>query len=127
MARRSWEHREIFRLSEPQSICHGHCLHRPFLHLFTQALYGAPWIHPDPMASENAMSPQEITELLQTIPPGVISRHRTSTFNPVQVPDLIGVKDRHYLDRTGLQPQHAIIDLMRYAALNQGADNLGEF
>jgi hypothetical protein len=99
----------------------------PLLHLFTQALYGAPWIHPDPMARENAMSTEEITELLQTIPPGVMSRHRSSSFNPVQVPDLIGVKDRQYLDRTGLQPQHSIVDLMRYAALNQGGDSLGSF
>lgn len=43
------------------------------------------------------------------------------------MPDLIGVKDRRYLDRTGLQPQHSIVDLMRYAALNQGGDNLASF
>ena len=40
------------------------------------------------------------------------------------MPDLIGVKDRHYLDRTGLQQQRSIVDLMRYAALNQGGDDL---
>jgi hypothetical protein len=43
------------------------------------------------------------------------------------VPDLIGVKERHYLDRTGLQQQRSIVDLMRYAALNQGVDNLASF
>jgi hypothetical protein len=43
------------------------------------------------------------------------------------VPNLIGVADRHYLDRTGLQQQHSIVDLMRYAALNQGADGLASF
>jgi hypothetical protein len=46
---------------------------------------------------------------------------------PVQVPDLIGVKDRRYLDHTGLQQQHSLVDLMRYAALNQGADALASF
>ena len=61
------------------------------------------------------------------MPPGVMYRHRSSSFNPVQVPDLIGVEDRHYLDRTGLQPQHSIVDLMRYAAMNQGGDNLANF
>jgi hypothetical protein len=45
----------------------------------------------------------------------------------VQVPDLIGVQDRHYLDRTGLQQQHSIVDLMRYSALNQGGDSLASF
>jgi hypothetical protein len=43
------------------------------------------------------------------------------------VPDLIGVKDRHYLDRTGLQQQRSIADLMRYAALNQGGDDLASY
>jgi hypothetical protein len=40
---------------------------------------------------------------------------------------LIGVQDRHYLDATGLQQQHSIVDLMRYAALNQGADDLASY
>ncbi len=46
---------------------------------------------------------------------------------PTQVPDLIGVKQRHYLDRTGLQQHRGIVDLMRYAALNQGGDSLSDF
>jgi hypothetical protein len=45
----------------------------------------------------------------------------------VQVPDLIGVRDRHYLDRTGLQQHRSIVDLMRYAALNQGGDDLASY
>jgi hypothetical protein len=45
----------------------------------------------------------------------------------VQVPDLIGVKDRHYPDHTGLQKQRSIADLMRYAAFNQGADDLASY
>ena len=54
----------------------------------------------------------------------VIERVRS---HPAQVPDLIGVKDRKYLDRTGLQQQRSIVDLMRYAALNQGGDDLASF
>jgi len=61
------------------------------------------------------------------IPPGALARHRSTPYYPVQVPDLIGVKDRHYLDRTGLQLHRSIADLMRYAALNQGADDLAHF
>jgi len=99
----------------------------PLLFAFNRALYAAPWVDPDPIDREKGMSSAEIAEVLQTIPPGVLSRHRASTFNPVQVPDLIGVKDRHYLDRTGLQPQHSIVDLMRYAAMNQGGDALSSF
>ena len=100
----------------------------PLLHGFNQALYAAPWLHPDPTEREMSMSSEQINnEVLQTIPPGVISRHRASNFDPVQVPDLIGVKDRRYLDRTGLQPQNSLVDMMRYAALNQGADMLSIF
>ncbi len=76
---------------------------------------------------EKNMSSEQIVALLSNEPPGVIARHRGSLFDPVQVPDLIGVKDRHYLDRTGLQQQHSIVDLMRYAALNQGADAIASF
>jgi mono/diheme cytochrome c family protein len=43
------------------------------------------------------------------------------------VPDLIGVKDRRYLDRTGLELHRSIGDMMRYAALNQGADSLASY
>jgi len=43
------------------------------------------------------------------------------------VPDVIGVKDLHYLDRTGLQQHRSIVDLMRYAAVNQGGDDLASY
>jgi hypothetical protein len=99
----------------------------PVFREFNQALYAAPWVHPDPTDREMSMSSEQIIEVLQTIPPGVISRHRASNFDPVQIPDLIGVKNRRYLDRTGLQQQRSIVDLMRYAALNQGADALSSF
>src|SRR5258708_26797393 len=46
---------------------------------------------------------------------------------PIQVPDLIGVQHRRYLDRTGLQQSRGIADLMRCAALNQNGDNLSAF
>ena len=63
--------------------------------------------------------------VMESIPPGVFSRHRSSPFAPPQLPDLIGVKERKYLDKSGLQQHRGIADLMRYAALNQGADDLG--
>nr|ART35745.1 B73 [uncultured bacterium] len=79
---------------------------------------------------ENQFGTKSIEELAsghEAIPPGVLARHRSSVWYPVQVPDLIGVKDRHYLDRTGLQLHRSLVDLMRYAALNQGADDLARF
>lgn len=99
----------------------------PLIRAFNHALYSVPWLHPDPIAWVDDMSADQILDLLQTIPPGVVSRHRATPIDPVQVPDLIGVRDRHYLDRTGLQQHHSAVDLMRYAALNQGADALASF
>ncbi|HEX4953890.1 MAG TPA: hypothetical protein VF017_10915 [Thermoanaerobaculia bacterium] len=83
--------------------------------------YGAPWLgENDPSAHYNQMSLQDLVALQEAIPPGVHARFGTSTLNPVQIPDLIGVRDRHYLDRTGLMKHRSIGDLMRYAAINQG-------
>jgi hypothetical protein len=91
---------------------------------FIRQLFAAPWLRPDPQARAEQMSLAEIISTHEAIPPGVLARHGTSCFSPVQVPDLIGVKDRRYLDRTGLVRQRTIGDLMRYAALNQDADLL---
>lgn len=87
-------------------------------------LFGQPWLRPDPLARIEQMSLEEIAAVYEAIPPGALARHGTSTFSPVQVPDLIGVKDRRYLDRTGLVRHREIGDLMRYGALNQAADLL---
>jgi len=91
------------------------------------SLYGVPWLEPDPQAQLQRMSIEEIASVHEVIPPSVLARHRSSLFYPVQVPDLIGVKDRRYLDRTGLQQHRRIVDLMRYAALNQGGDELASY
>jgi hypothetical protein len=85
-------------------------------------LYGAPWLRPDPLADLDKKSIEEIAVGHEAVPPGVLARHGTGTWSPVQVPDLIGVEGRKYLDRTGLVRQRDIGDLMRYSALNQDAD-----
>jgi hypothetical protein len=61
---------------------------------------------------------------MEAIIPGVCARQGSSVFYPPHILDLIGVKDRHYLDASGLVQHRSIGDLMRYAALNQGADTL---
>lgn len=48
------------------------------------------------------MSFDELVEATGSIPRGVQARHRASFLYPVQVPNLTGINDRHYLDRTGL-------------------------
>jgi hypothetical protein len=95
--------------------------------LAEQILYTAPWLEPNPLARLSAMSVESIAATHEAVPPGVLSRHNSNPLYPPHVPDLIGVKDRRYLDATGLQQQHSIVDLMRYAALNQGADFLASY
>jgi len=91
------------------------------------SLYSAPWVPEDPADNFDQKSIESIASVHDVIPPGVMARHRTSPIYPVQVPDLIGVRDRHYLDRTGLQQHRSIADMMRYAALNQGGDDLASY
>jgi len=89
--------------------------------------YGAPWIKDDASARADRMSVSELASVLEAIPPGSCARQGTSIFYPAAIPDLIGVKDRIYLDSTGLVRQRSIADMMRYAALNQGADELTQY
>ena len=100
------------------------------IRLSRRFLFGSPWLKPDPQTQIEEMSADEIASAHEAIPPGVIARHGTSPFSPAQVPDLIGVRERQYLDQTGLVRHRTIADLMRYAALNQDMDafaRYGEF
>lgn len=86
-------------------------------------LYDVPWLDPpEPSMRFETMSLKEITDRQWVIPPGVNARHGTGLHSPAQIPDLIGVRERRYLDKTGLVRHRRIADLMRYAALNQAAD-----
>jgi hypothetical protein len=70
---------------------------------------------------------EEILAAHEAIPPGVFARNRSSPFYPPALPDLIGVANRRYLDRTGSTRQRCMTDLMRYASLAQGVEFLSSF
>jgi len=95
--------------------------------IFERSFFSAPWVKPDPIAALDQTSLDQIAEWHAAIPPGVIARQGSSPFYPPQVPDLIGVKYSKYLDHTGLQLHRSIGDMMRYSALNQGADLLASY
>jgi hypothetical protein len=97
------------------------------LRSFMRRSYAAPWLTDDPNAKPEKMSIDEIASVMESIVPGVCARQGSSAFYPARIPDLIGVKDRHYLDASGLVRHRSIVDLMRYAALNQGADQLSSY
>ena len=116
-----------FNQAAPKLILPQPRIPADLLFLFSRAMYAMPWLDPDPIDRQRSMSPEQLSAMFAGIPPGVIRRHQSSPFSPVQVPDLIGIKDRHYLDHTGLQRHSWVVDLMRYAALNQGADSLASY
>jgi hypothetical protein len=92
-----------------------------------RTLSGAPWLKPDPADQANTLSSEELATQFDSAPAGVVVRQRSSMNYPVAIPDLIGVKNRRYLDRTGLVQHRGIGDLMRYAALNNEMDFLSKF
>ena len=95
-----------------------------------RVLFAAPWLEPDPHAPVREMSIDQIATLHEAVPPGVISRFGSSLLFPPAVPDLIGVKDRRYLNHTGHMRHRSIGDMMRYMAIVQDAevfDRFGDF
>jgi hypothetical protein len=94
---------------------------------FMRRSYAAPWLQNDPNAQPDRMTLDEIASVLEAVVPGTCARQGSSAFYPARIPDLIGVKDRLYLDSSGLVRHRTIGDLMRYAALNQGADVLSSY
>ena len=68
-----------------------------------RALFAAPWLKDaDPAARVAAMTLEELATKFDAVPPGVAARHRASIDSPPAIPDLIGIRERRYLDRTGL-------------------------
>jgi hypothetical protein len=95
----------------------------PVIRRLLKMLYAVPWLgERDPARRFETMTYREMLEHGRAIPPGVQARHGTGLHMPAQIPDLIGVQDRRYLDHTGLVRHRDIVDLMRYAALNQSVD-----
>jgi mono/diheme cytochrome c family protein len=83
--------------------------------------YGTPWFNPDPNVDVNLTS--AIVRPWNAAP-AADDREGTSLRSPVQIPVLIGLKDRKYFDHTGLHLHRSIGDLMRYAVLASGLDVL---
>jgi len=114
-----------YPLSRDQAYSIRHRTDREAVMKGERSNYSAPWLGSlDPFRRLNAMTLDELASERQLIPAGVNARPRSSPSSPVQIPDLIGVKDRRYLDHTGLVQHRDIGDIMRYAAANQDGDPL---
>ena len=65
-------------------------------------------------------SVDEVAAIHEAIPAGVVARPGFSVFDMPKTADLIGVKERKYLDLTARLKHDTIGDLMRYSALCAG-------
>lgn len=90
-------------------------------------LYGTPWIERDRERGLLQANGDVVAKALNDIPHGVLPRQGTSIAFPMQIPDLIGVSDRKYLDHTGLQHHRSLVDLMRYDAINNFINELTSY
>jgi len=93
-----------------------------FLKPMLRTFYAAPWITPDPYERVDKMSLEELAAVWSKVPAGVMTRDGSTFDAPPQIPDLIGIRDRQYLNHTGTHLHRSIGDLMRYSALAQGAE-----
>ena len=84
--------------------------------------FAAPWIRPDPAKRIAKLTLEELAAHNSQIPAGVMPRDGATFDAPPQIPDLIGIRDRRYLNHTGTHLHRSIGDLMRYSALAQGAE-----
>jgi hypothetical protein len=89
-------------------------------------LFSAPWL-PDKQQFLEKMSPEEIHAAYTSVPPGVLGRNRSSIFRPTAIPDLFGIRQRKYLDKSGLVVNRGIADIIRYAATAEGIDFLSDY
>jgi hypothetical protein len=89
--------------------------------------FEVPGLQNDPNRRAQTMSLDELIAAGEAIPPGVTARSHTSMLLPPQIPDIIGVSERRFLDHTGLVRHQGIGDLMRYSALVQDTIGLARY
>lgn len=80
--------------------------------------FGVPWIQDPQDARLKTFTAADYLAYSRAFPlSGGIPRWNGSLFFPAKIPDLIGIKDRKYIDHTGTHLHRGVGDLMRYAAL----------
>jgi hypothetical protein len=79
--------------------------------------WGVPWLKDDPNLRLKNLTAAEYAALVaEERIGGAITRWNGSILFPAKMPDLIGIKDRKYIDHTATHLHRGIGDLMRYAA-----------
>lgn len=80
--------------------------------------WATPWVPNDIHESIKTMAPPQLGPLFgAAAADGLFPRWNGSAFYTTKIPDLIGFKDRKYIDHTATHQHRGAGDLMRYAAL----------
>ena len=86
--------------------------------------FGVPWISDDVHATLKTMAPPQVGPVVRpAFAVGLFPRWNGSVYFPTKIPDLIGIKDRKYIDHTATHQHRGPGDLMRYAALVTYSDS----
>ncbi|MDO7885669.1 hypothetical protein [Hymenobacter cheonanensis] len=109
------------------NIRHDPNFPEPAVQYVTGTLFDAPFVPGDPNSRLSRQPKEQIAQAFDALPPGTNGRQGTSILFPPSVPDLIGVKDRLYLDHGGLARHRGIGDMMRYIAINQALDFMASY
>jgi hypothetical protein len=88
------------------------------------SLYAVPWLADDVNARFKTMSPEERGRIDgPPSAPSTFPRFNGSPYFTNHMPDLIGVKDRKYLDATATHRNRGVEDISRYGILVTDADD----
>jgi hypothetical protein len=86
--------------------------------------FAVPWIKDDIHEPLKRLSVSEqFQQVAAAFAPGLFPRWNGSGFYPTKIPDLIGFKDRKYIDHTATHQHRGPGDVMRYAALVTYSDS----
>ena len=87
--------------------------------------FGVPWVKDDIHDRLKSATPDQVREITEiALSGGALPRWNGSPFYPTKIPDLIGIRDRKYIDHTATHLHRGIGDLMRYAALVSFAESI---
>jgi len=94
------------------------------LGLLLYQAFSVPWNPDDSHLKLKTATQADYNELLAAgVRGGALPRWNGSFYFPAKIPDLVGIKDRKYIDHTGTHLNRGVGDLMRYAALVSWAES----
>ncbi|MCA9704430.1 MAG: hypothetical protein KDK70_01125 [Myxococcales bacterium] len=90
---------------------------------FDYVAFAVPWIDDDVHENLRGMSESEVFELNRSIIPGTFARFNGSPYYITKIPDIRGIRERHFFDATGEFRNRSPADLARYAVWVSGVED----